>query len=158
MGGMLGINGTTKKPESVYVDANRIVTYQDDRNTHGGVGTTLINPDTSAVTTYTSAVVTLPAARRTGVLAQWAPDVAGSLPGNGVTLEVQWSPDGGTTWIVAPTSTQGDNRVSTVTSTGQDRSLISRGQVLTGSFRVVLVTTGAAFPAGKTYIFYADIS
>lgn len=157
MGGMIGIDGTTKKPESVYVNSHRMTTYQDDVNRHGGMATTLVNGAVSAITTFTSAVVTLPSARRTGVLAQWVPDVPGTNPANGVTLEIQWTPDG-TNWYVCPTSTQGDNRVSTVTSTGQDKSLISRGQVLVQQFRVVLTTTAAAFPAGKTFIWYSDIS
>lgn len=157
MGGILGIDGSTKRPESIFVNANRIMTYQDDVNRHGGTVTTLVNTATSAVTTFTSVVTTLPFIRRTGVLAQWVPDVPGSLPGNGVALEIQWTPDG-TNWYVCPTSTQGDNRVSTVTSTGQDKSLISRGQVLVAQFRVVLTTTAAAFPAGKTFIWYSDIS
>lgn len=110
---------------------------------------------TSAVTTWNSPTVDLGAARanqRTLVLGQWVQDASTNVP-TGITMEVQWSDDG-TNWYVAPTSAQGDARSSTITTSGQDRTIITRGQVLARYFRVQMVTTAAALGAGKIVVWH----
>lgn len=110
---------------------------------------------TSAVTTWTTPTVDLGAAyanQRTLVLGQWVQDASTTVP-TGITMEVQWSDDG-TNWYTAPTSAQGDARSSTITTSGQDRTIITRGQVLARYFRVQMVTTAAALGAGKIVVWH----
>jgi len=113
----------------------------------------------SAVTTVNGPSIDLGArsglAERIGILAQWVPTVPGTTP-VGVTIEIQWSPDG-TNWYVCPTSAQGDNRSSTSTSTGTDRTLISRGQCLARYLRWSITTPAAGLPAGSVYLWRTRI-
>lgn len=91
---------------------------------------------------------------RNGVIAQYGAD-DGSIVGNGIGFEIQWSQDG-IVWYPAPTSTQGDARLSLITTTGQDRGMVTRGQVLTRYLRWH-ITGGAALATGKVFLWYGRI-
>lgn len=91
---------------------------------------------------------------RNGVIAQYGAD-DGSIVGTGVGFEIQWSQDG-TTWYPAPSSTQGEARLSLITTTGQDRGMVTRGQVLTRYLRWH-ITGAAALAAGKVFLWYGRI-
>lgn len=91
---------------------------------------------------------------RLGVIAQYCAD-DGSIVGNGIGFEIQWSQDG-TTWYPAPSSTQGDTRLSLITTTGQDRGMVTRGQVLTRYLRWH-ITGAATLAAGKVFMWYGRI-
>lgn len=94
--------------------------------------------------------------QRIGTATQWAAPGNPTVPA-GITFEMQWSIDG-TTWFPAPSSTQGDARMSTITTQGQERSLVTRGQILARYMRWQF--TGASnLPAGgSVYMWYGRIS
>lgn len=91
---------------------------------------------------------------RNGVLAQFVtiPDTAVPVS---ISFEIQWSQDG-VTWFPAPSSTQGEDRMSTITTTGQDRSMVTRGQVLTRYIRW-RIFSAATLPPGKVFLWYGRI-
>ncbi len=91
---------------------------------------------------------------RTGVIAQYVNTTGTTVP-SGISFEIQWSIDG-TNFFPAPSSTQGDERLSTITTSGQDKSIISRGQVLTRYLRWHLFSA-ANIPAGTMYMWYGRI-
>ncbi len=93
--------------------------------------------------------------QRIGVLAQWVAPGNPTVP-SGITFEIQWSLNG-TDWFPAPTSTQGESRMSLITTSGQDKSMVTRGQVLARYWRWSI--GGANLPAGGTvHVWYGRIS
>lgn len=91
---------------------------------------------------------------RHGVLAQFVTIPETTVPAS-ISFEIQWSQDG-TTWFPAPTSAQGDDRMSTITTSGSDRSMVSRGQVLTRYIRW-RIFSAANLPPGKVFLWYGRI-
>ncbi len=90
---------------------------------------------------------------RTGVIAQYVNPTT-AVP-SGISFEIQWSLDG-TNFFPAPSSAQGDERLSTITTSGQDKSIVSRGQVLTRYLRWRLFSA-ANIPAGTMYMWYGRL-
>lgn len=91
---------------------------------------------------------------RNGVLAQYV-NTTGTVVPASITFEIQWSQDG-VNWFPAPSSTQGEDRMSTITTSGNDRSLVTRGQVLTRYIRWHF-SGAATLPDGSVYLWYGRI-
>lgn len=91
---------------------------------------------------------------RHGVIAQFVTIPEATVPAS-ISFECQWSQDG-TTWFPAPSSTQGDARLSTITTSGSDRGMVTRGQVLTRYIRW-RIFSAANLPPGKVFLWYGRI-
>ncbi len=119
-----------------------------------------VGPVITAVTpapTITGPVVELGIGnQRIGTATQFVAPGNPTVP-NGVSFEMQWSTDN-VNWYPCPSSAQGDARLSLITTSGQDRSMVTRGQCLARYMRWK-ITGGENLPSGgSVYMWYGRIS